>query len=100
MQQLNSNLFQSIVGQPLTVCHPDTGLELAILTLNKVLVNHQAPAHYDAFSLILAGDQDRHLFQGTYLFKHVDFGEAVLFMTPNAIDHYQIVMCMSVNGAA
>lgn len=98
MSTLTYDTCQPLVGKALDVCQPDSRENLSRMTVTDV--RHRAPngKDYEAFAILLRGDPETHLPQGSYLIKHPDLGESTLFMTPNSIDEYEIVICRSLNS--
>lgn len=93
MDTFNYETLEGIIGDSVQVFDAESSNQLATLKIEKV---YRSPANgemFDAFAVDLCGEENEHLAQGTYLFKHSAFGEASLFITPNDIDKYQI--CIS-----
>jgi hypothetical protein len=62
------------------------------LKVDKVSLPKVPDVGYDAFSVDLISDAAVHCPSGNYVFCHDSFGEVQLFMSPYAVDKYQIVV--------
>jgi uncharacterized protein DUF6916 len=93
MDRFIYDVLIDLVGHKVQVMGADDDALLTELTISAVDRSAVNGEEFDAFSVDLTGDEKEHLAQGNYSFKHQSFGDVKLFMSPYAIDRYQI--CIS-----
>ncbi|AJQ93336.1 DUF6916 family protein [Gynuella sunshinyii] len=95
MQDFNYQNLSPLVGQTVEVSDPENNQKLTQLTIKGVSLKAPNGEEYEAFSVLLKGDEDFHLPQNNYSFAVPGLGEQTLFMSPNSLDEYEIVICRS-----
>ncbi|MCE9685545.1 hypothetical protein LZP73_04840 [Shewanella sp. AS16] len=93
MEKFNFDVLTPLLDQQVAVFAPDSDTKLTDLTITQVSRGAPHGDEFDAFSVEFKGDKNQHCPQGNYLLKHPGFGEMTLFMSPHAIDSYQV--CIS-----
>lgn len=93
MDRFIYDVLIDLVGHKVQVKDANNDTLLTELTISNVERSAVNGEEFDAFSVDLSGDEKEHLVQGNYSFNHQSFGEAKLFMSPYAVDRYQI--CIS-----
>ncbi|MDK9763305.1 hypothetical protein KI743_14970 [Vibrio sp. D420a] len=87
------DVLEKMVGEVVEVYDPETEEKLTELTITKVSRGLVHGDMFDAFNVELSGDEDEHCPESHYLLKHEMFGSETYYMSPHAIDKYQI--CIS-----
>ncbi|QSX30226.1 hypothetical protein JYB88_00665 [Shewanella cyperi] len=93
MTQFVFDVLNEMIDEPIGVFEPGSDEQIAELKIKKVERSLAHGNEFDAFTVELSGDAREHCPPATYLFKHPKFGEESLYMSPYAIDQYQI--CIS-----
>lgn len=91
MEGFTYEAVAGLVNQQVVVIEPAGGRELTQLEIERVESNRRHLG-YESFSVELRGDPARHCPGGNYIIKHPAFGEPLLFMSPYAVDRYQILV--------
>ncbi|TQV85342.1 DUF6916 family protein [Aliikangiella coralliicola] len=90
MEKFNYQTLKSMQGEKLTLKNSDdTQVEL---TVDEISTTQAHDDKREAFSVLLSGDKETPLAQGTYQINHQSFGEVSLFMSPNSETEYEIII--------
>ena len=90
MEKFTYQTLKSMQGEKLTIKNTDnTQIEL---TVNEISASQSHDDKREAFSVLLCGDNEKLIPQGTYQISHENFGEVSLFMSPNSETEYEIII--------
>ena len=92
IERFTQEALAPLIGESISVCDTTTGKELTTLSVEQVTAGQYETEEFSSLSVILKGTPDKHLPQNTYILKHSTFGEVELFIVPNAVDVYQIIV--------
>lgn len=90
MDKFTYSNLSPLVGQSISII--DEGDKSSELTIASIDTGHAHGDKCEDFSLILNGSADAQFEQGTYSFKHDNFGVVPLFMSPNSATEYEIII--------
>ncbi|SHO57841.1 DUF6916 family protein [Vibrio quintilis] len=88
--QFTKEVLEPFTGKSICVCDKESGATLSELQIEKVTETESG--EFDSLSVILKGNPEVQLPQNTYTFKSEAFDEVELFMVPNSVDSYQIIV--------
>ncbi|MCW8878901.1 MAG: hypothetical protein OQJ89_14590 [Kangiellaceae bacterium] len=90
MENFNYQTLKSMQGEKLTLQNTDDSqIEL---TIDEISASQAHDEKREAFSVLLIGNKEQPIAQGTYQVKHDNFGEVSLFMSPNSETEYEIII--------
>jgi hypothetical protein len=90
LEQFTREVLEPLMGQSICVCDKESGETLSELQIEKI--TDAESGGFDSLSVILKGHPEVQLPQNTYIFKSEVFDEVELFMVPNSVDSYQIIV--------
>ncbi|MGR5287669.1 DUF6916 family protein [Vibrio maritimus] len=86
-------VLKTIIGEKVQVLSADGHAVLTELTVVNVERGQSHGKRFDSFNVDLDGVAEEHCPADNYIFQHPKFGSETLYISPNAIDQYQI--CVS-----
>ncbi len=87
------NVLETLIGEKVQVFSTDDNVLLTELTVVNVERGQSHGKRFDSFNVDLDGVAEEHCPADNYTFQHPTFGSETLYISPNAIDQYQI--CVS-----
>jgi len=87
MEQFTFESLEGTEGSLVKVIGQNGNVDVTIASLERTKLNGE---RWDTFCVLLKGDANEPLEQGTYKLQHESFGEAELFLSPNSETEYEI----------